>query len=178
MNNIYNEEIIKGVFLIILALAGHFISQTLGCKTQKLLSDSMIGKHIIIIFIIYFTIGFVNSNKPEHPTSVMKMAIVIYILFLFFTKMNLTFTIIVFILLAISYVNYTFINYYNSITSKESNYEKNIVLLNKIQNILYITIACLIIIGFSLYFNQQYNDYYKTWSTTKFLFGVNKCKSM
>ena len=45
----YLESIIKGIFLLILAVAGNFVAETLGCKTQKLLSNNMLSKHIIIV---------------------------------------------------------------------------------------------------------------------------------
>ena len=93
------EDTLKGVFLLVLAVAGNFIAETLGCKTQKLLSENMFAKHFISIFILYFAIGFVNSDSPQHPVTVMQTAAVIYTLFLLFTKMNLTFTLIVFLLL-------------------------------------------------------------------------------
>ena len=48
----YLESIIKGIFLLILAVAGNFVAETLGCKTQKLLSNNMLSKHIIIILTI------------------------------------------------------------------------------------------------------------------------------
>ena len=89
--------------------------------------------------------------------------------------MDLTFTLIVFLLMAMAYINSTFIHYYKSETPEEIKLIEN---LEKIQKLLYILIIVLILIGFSLYFRKQYNDYYKTWSTSKFLFGVNKCKSM
>ena len=169
------EDTLKGVFLLVLAVAGNFIAETLGCKTQKLLSENMFAKHFISIFILYFAIGFVNSDSPQHPVTVMQTAAVIYALFLLFTKMDLTFTLIVFLLLGASYINSTFIDYYKSETPE------NIELIERLENIQkmsYMLMTGLILIGFSLYFRKQYNDYYKTWSTTKFLFGVNKCKSM
>jgi hypothetical protein len=169
------EDTLKGVFLLVLAVAGNFIAETLGCKTQKLLSENMYSKHFISLFILYFAIGFVNSDSPQHPTTVIQIASVVYVLFLMFTKMNLVFTLIVFGLLAITYINSTFINYYKSETPKET---ELITTLESLQNKYYTLIVGLILIGFSLYFRKQYGEYHKTWSTSKFLFGVNKCKSM
>ena len=34
----YLDEAMKGIFLLILAVAGNFVAETLGCKSQKLLS--------------------------------------------------------------------------------------------------------------------------------------------
>ena len=36
----------------------------------------------------------------------------------------------------------------------------------------------LIIIGFGFYAHNQYNSHYKSWSTIKFIFGVNNCDSI
>jgi len=171
----YMNDVIKGIFLLVLAVAGNFVAETLGCKTQKLLSENMYAKHMVILLILYFAIGFTGGDVPQHPSVVLKMALGIYVLFLLFTKMDLRFTLIVFGLLAFTYVNSTFINYYKEVTPEE---EKTIELLEKIQKVMYVSMTGLIILGFSLYFRKQYSEYYKTWSTSKFLFGVNKCQSM
>ena len=174
-NENYMHNAIKGIFLLVLAVAGNFVAETLGCKTQKLLSENMYAKHMVILLILYFAIGFTDDGVPQHPIVVLQMTLGIYILFLLFTKMDLRFTLIVFVLLAFTYINSTFINYYKKVTPEE---QKNIDLLEKEKNITYVLMSGLIILGFSLYFRKQYSEYYKTWSTSKFLFGVNKCQSM
>jgi len=170
------NSVTKGIFLLILAVAGNFVAETLGCKTQKLLSENMYSKHLIILLILYFSIGFVNSEKPLDPKETFQLALSIYVLFILFTKMSLTFTIIVFCLLAYIYINSTYIDYY-----KKSNPKKNKNEIEKLQNINklgYIWISILIIIGFGLYFKKQYTEHYEDWNTMKFIFGVNKCDSM
>jgi hypothetical protein len=169
------DDTIKGIFLLILAVSGNFVAETMGCKTQKLLSESMLAKHSIIYLIIYFALGFTTDETP-HPIDLAKNALVIWILFLLFTKMSLPFTILVFALLSIRYILNTYIEYLKS-DGDEKNRDliKNTKLIGK--NITYL-VTGLVIIGFSLYFRNQYNEYYKTWSTFKFIFGVNKCKSL
>ena len=169
------NDTVKGVFLLILAISGNFVAETLGCKSQKLLSENMYAKHFISIFILYFAIGFVNSEKPKHPNDVMKSALIIYILFILFTKMDITFTLIVFSILASTYVISTYVNYYKEVTPEDN---ELIEKLEYIQKACYTVMIGLIFIGFGLYFKKQHKDYYKTWSTSKFLFGINKCKSM
>ena len=169
----YLESIIKGIFLLILAVAGNFVAETLGCKTQKLLSNNMLSKHIVIILILYFAVDFPTAADPNHPGMNLAMALSIYILFVLFTKMSLTFTLVVFALLTFTYVSTSFINYY------EKKDPKNELLqhLHTARKGLYIGMIAAIILGFSLYFIKQRRDYSKNWSTQKFIFGVNKCKS-
>jgi hypothetical protein len=175
-NEEFMNNIIKGIFLLILAVSGNFVAETLGCKTQKLISENMYAKHLVIILILYFAIGFTNTDEAKHPFVLLKMVMYVYALFLLFTKMDIRSTIIVFGLLSLSYVNSTFINYYKNISPDGE--EETIELLGKIQKTLYVSMTAIIFIGFTLYYRKQYSEYYNTWSTSKFLFGVNKCKSM
>lgn len=89
--------------------------------------------------------------------------------------MSLTFTIIVFSILGLTYILSTFIEYYKTSKPKE---KKLIQTLEKIQKIGFILMALFIFVGFILYFKKQYAEYYKSWSTITFLVGVNKCKSL
>ena len=57
----YLESIIKGIFLLILAVAGNFVAETLGCKTQKLLSNNMYAKHVVLLTTIYFCINYTDN---------------------------------------------------------------------------------------------------------------------
>ena len=170
------NNMIKGIFLLILAVSGNFVAETLGCKTQKILSENMMLKHMIIILILYFTIGFTTETESVHPTKTMLNALKIYVLFLLFTKMDMTFTLIVFIFISIAYINYTYIDYYKKLNKKDNN--EVIKTHEKIQKILTVTTLATLLLGFVLYFRKQYNDYYKTWSTISFIFGINKCKSL
>ena len=166
-----NDEstLIKGLFLLILAISGNFIAETLGCKTQYLLTNNMYAKHLISLFILFFSISiFDTSYGPPHI--LLKKTFMIYIIFIMYTKMDITFTIIVFSLLSLVYI----------ITIYEEYYEKNDIeqdkklLFEKYRTNLYY----LIIFGFLLYFRRQYEDHSKNWSTSKFIFGANKCDSL
>ena len=171
---INSEMAINGVFLLILAVAGNFIAETLGCKTQKLLTENMMAKHFITFMILYFAIGFTNSENDIHPFSILALSTSIYVLFILFTKMDMNFTIVVFGLLFVLYLLSSFLSYYKNITPD------NVVLISTIessQTILFYVVPLIIILGSSLYFMKQYKDHRNYWSTIKFFFGVNKCSS-
>jgi len=169
MNNYLDINIIKGVFLLILALFGNFIAETLGCQSQKLLSENMLAKHLIIIMFIFFSINL-TVDSDIHPNINILKSIFVWILFVLFTKMSINFTIIVFLLIMIVYIIGSYINYY-----KKNNKETKI--LSSIQTNLYYLIVFLIIIGFIFYLKKQYADYKDNWDTLTFLFGKTICKS-
>ena len=171
----YENSIIKGIFLLILAVSGNFVAEVLGCKTQRLLSNNMLAKHSIIFMILFFTINFVDSGEQKHPGTIFKIALCIHIMMLLFTKMNIYFTIICFIILFTIYVSFVYIDFYKK---DEKKYKNEIKQIREFQPTLYKLFFVLLIIGFVLYFRKQYTDYYDKWSTFNFIFGVTKCKSM
>tara|TARA_B100000902_G_C26955523_1_gene737963 strand:- start:28 stop:576 length:549 start_codon:yes stop_codon:yes gene_type:complete len=175
-NETSNQKEIKGLFLLILAISGNFIAETLGCKTQKLLSENIYIKHCISLFILFFSITLFDDGIVKNPYDIFKKALSIYILFILFTRMNLQFTIIVFILLGLNYIIHLYIDYYDSLNNR--NYIEKSEELNKIKNYIYAIIIVLILVGFILYFRKQYKEHYKNWSTAKFIFGVRKCNSL
>ena len=88
--------------------------------------------------------------------------------------MNLTFTMIVFVLLFISYN----LNLHVKSLKKKNIESKYSETIKKIQSILGFVIVLVIIIGFISYYNYQRSEYKNNWSTLKFLFGVTNCASI
>lgn len=167
------DSIITSTFLLILAISGGYISQTLGCKTQKMLTNNMFSKHLVLLMLIYFT----NSSfvmESEKPTEILKLTLMIYIGYLLYTKMDIHFTLFVFILLFVYYILHSFKNYYKEDPEKEDYVQKIILLQKSIIN--YIVIS--IIIGFLLYAREKKIEYGKKFSLYKFLLGVPKCKGL
>ena len=106
--------IIDGLFLLLLAISGNFIAETLGCQTQKLLTESIMAKQLMTFFIIFFTISYSNKDI-DSPLSKLTKALLVYGFFLLFTKMNLTFTIATFLTLLALYIVGLYIDYYKRI---------------------------------------------------------------
>jgi len=171
----YGGDEIKGLFLLILAIGGGYTAETLGCKTQKLLSSNMYVKHMISLFILFFSISVFDTGEIKHPFEIFKSALGIYLLFVCFTKMDIRLTMIVFLLMAGNYVLNLYINYLREHQLEEIHKR---ILLEKIKVNIYKLIVILILVGFVMYFKKQYTDHSKGWSTKKFLFGVRKCDSL
>jgi len=170
MNQLIDKNIIKGIFLIILAEYGNFVADTVGCNTQKFLSENILAKQFIIIMIIYFSINF-TSDTDVNPTINIIKALVVWCGFLMFNKMNLTFTITAFLLLVTVYIIDNYNQYYKL-------QKKNTDKLDKIQQYIYILIAVLTISGFLIYLSKKYVEYKDVWSNIDFIFGKNSCSSM
>ncbi len=169
------KKILQSVFLIILAVSGNYVAQTLGCSTQQLLNKSMLAKQFVILFLIYFTLAYTNRTDVN-PTVNFKYTMIIWIFFLMITKMDLCITIIVIFLLVGIYILMNYISYYTSI-NENNEYDCNIENLKNISDILtYITIG-LIIFGFFSYYIKQKNDY-PDFSFYKFIFGILDCSNL
>ena len=167
------RDSVTGIFLLILAFTGSFLQPLFGCRAQKQLSENMYLKHIALIFTLYFTVSFVGDDDEFDILRYSFQTFIIYIFFIMFTKMNLTFSLIVFVLLFISYN----LNSYKELLNKKEE-RKYDDLIEKIQKTLISIIALCIVTGFIIYYNHQRGQYKNNWSTLKFLFGINKCKSL
>jgi len=170
MNQIIDKNIVKGIFLIILAEYGNFVADTVGCKTQKFLSENILAKQFIIIMIIYFSINF-TSDADVNPSINIIKALSVWAGFLMFNKMSLPFTITVFILLMAVYI----IDNYNQYYKK---HKKNTDKLDITQKGIYVLIVALTLIGFIIYLSKQYIEYKDVWSNADFIFGKNSCSSI
>ena len=92
--------------------------------------------------------------------------------------MNIYFTIFILLLLAIVYAldkYVTYVKYNKKHNKKDETDEKLINNLILLSDSLIIFIILSILLGFTLYLYQQYNDHKKNWSIFKFIFGSIKC---
>jgi len=166
-------DIIKGIFLLILAISGNFLSETMGCQVQKLLTTNMIAKNIIILMVIYFALGFASDQTNPHPLHIMKQTLFIWVFFLIFNKMDMYFTIVVTFLLFSILLCKDYISYYHGKNEKE--YNEKIAFLEDLSNKIIILTSLITIVGFLLYFRKQRSDYSDSFSYSKFILGSPKC---
>ena len=191
----YNEQenkfvlgLVKALFLLILALSGNFLAETLSCQTQKIFSK-MWAKHIVLFFLIYFTIDVVDrGDVPADPGKQLLDALALYIAFHLFTKMNFQFTMIIFFALCAIYIlgNYRTLFKYKIEQLKKNpkmkelvfDYEKKDKLYGNIQMYLYYGSIAGVIIGSTIYLLQKKAEYGKKFSYYTFFNGVQVCKSL
>lgn len=174
-NRIEQLQPIYGIFLLILAVAGNFIAEVMGCKTQNLLSENMFAKNFIVILSIYFSIGFASSNKVS-PFTHFRRSILIWFFFIIFNKMTATITNITFILLLSILILKNWIDYFTAVDEEEN--KSKIDTCFQLINMIFKIILVIMCIGFVTYFRKQYYDYKDTdegFDFNLFLFGKVKC---
>jgi hypothetical protein len=176
----YNPQFLRSVLLLVLAVSGNFVGNTLGCKTQYHMTKNMYVKHIVLLCIIYFTLSFTN-DKFNNPVEIFKNTLLIWLAFIIFTKQNITLTAISAFLFFSTYILHTFTDYYNN-KLKETKDKNEINNLNKklknityLRNITWIAGFIILIIGFISYLKEKKDEYKNDFDITKFLFGIEKC---
>ena len=103
--------IINGIFLLLLAISGNFVGDTVGCNLKKLLKENQYVIQFIVIGMIYFVITF-SSDSSEETIPFMdhiKLTVIIYILWCMFTRLGYKITILVTLLLFIHYIIHVYI---------------------------------------------------------------------
>lgn len=166
---------IQGIFLLILAVSGNFVAETMSCQAQKVLSENMYVKHGVIVMITYFSLGFASGEENISPVELFKQAVSIWAFFLMFNKMEMYFTAMVVVMLTTLLICKNSITYY-----EKEDAEKNkeiIKTLTHTMDYLFSAITLTTIVGFGLYFKKQHSDYFSTFSYTTFLFGTPKCSN-
>lgn len=171
----YNEKILKGFFLLLLAIMGNFTAETLGCKIRYVLTNNILVKNLLTFFLLYFAVDF-TSIEGLNPIKTFEISAIIYLLFILFNKNIPIFTLIIFFLLVIGYICLSFVKYYKNIN--QDIYNDNIKYIENYLEINKFVIIFLLILGFIFYFKKQYKDHKKNWSTITFLFGKINCDSM
>jgi hypothetical protein len=180
----YNPNLLKSILLLVLAVSGNFVGNTLGCKTQYHMTNNMYVKHALLIFITFFTLNY-TASENENPSMQILRAFIIWVCYLLFTKQNITFTGLSAGILILTYVIDTFSSYYTKISEdkelgekvKKENKEKADT-LNKFKNYSFKAGILTIIIGFSLYFREKYTEYGNDFNILTFIFGKTTCKSL
>ena len=174
------ETILKATLLLVLSVSGNFLAETLGCQSQKVLGN-MIVKHVLILFMIYFTIDFTQRDQDTiNPFINVFKAICVWILFHLFTHMNIIPTFIVGVLLMILFFISNYRHYIDNKKKKSTTDLKNLESMDNTlkltQELIFVTMFIIILVGCSIYYFEKKREYKTDFKTWKFIFGVKKCK--
>jgi len=160
-------HIIPFIFLLTTSILTNFIGDVMGCKIQKLFSNNIILKYLVILFIIYSTITVFEKNTS--PKEHFIKSLYILILFILFTKNTLRITILIGVCMIILFIIEDYKNYYKNIKKNEKIKE-----LNNISIFLKYIILILIIYGHIIYIIKQKNKFNTKFDIFK-LYKGDKC---
>jgi len=167
----------NSMMLLILAVMGNFVAETLSCETQELLTNNMLAKHLIVIFMIFFTLNFTSSANP-YPPLAFRNALIIWVLFVMFGKTRAHYTVAIGIILASVFVTKTFRVYYKKNVNNKGDRERLDKHLLYVQEVALACAIILIVVGFFLYLSDKRKEYGRRFKMAKFIFGVKTCKGL
>lgn len=176
--------VISGIFLLIVIQCGGYISELLTCKLQLMLTTNMVYKHIVLLIVILTVLMLADTNYEKNPLVHIQITGLMYITFILFIKMNIKFTLATIFVLLLLFILTHYIEYLKQIKDKtnetnETNEKKELInYLSNLKNAFIYAVIILIFSGFIKYFTEKRIEYAENWSTFKFIFGVNKCKSL
>lgn len=167
----------KGLFVLYLIISINFANTTFACKLQKLLTESMLAKHIVGFFTLYF---FVIVTSPPRRKSAglldnrVLQAIILYALFMISSRCDTYFLAIFLIGLGINFI----INSYLDGLPQDST-EISPDTEHKLHQFACICAAisvCALLIGFILFYGEKRLEYGTKFQFGDFLFGNPHCR--
>ena len=109
MKVIFNRDIIRGIFLLVLTILATTVENTFSCQTLQFIYKNTYARQFLLLSVIYFIIDF-STKKSLNPSYNLKYSLILYILYTIVSKQNIFFSSIIFILICIAfnYVRKTF----------------------------------------------------------------------
>ena len=180
----YNVDNFKApldsLFLVFLAIIGGIGIKLLTCPLQDILHNNVLIRQIAYFLVILFTSSFLDDGKTN-PLVHFRNAFFVWVFLILFTKMNLTFTFLVFFMVLVIYIIHMFMKYYNHLIIKNEN-NNQYKIINGNLNILTIIIGTIafitLIFGFFSFLFEKKSQYKKKFDLIKFIFGVRFCKKL
>ena len=162
-----NSLKLMSIFIFVLIICSNFMGELIPCKAQKVLSDSMLLKHLIGFFTLLF---FVLLTIPElkEQGNIISSTIGLYALFLLFINCNWMVWICVLSLMGVLYLLHIFKD------EKDNNMSDELMLSIK-KNVMYLVII-LLPLGFIHYLGEKRIEYGSNFNFMTFLFGRPSCK--
>jgi hypothetical protein len=184
MTESLNEKIpLYAIFILILIVCAEYLKELMPCKLDYILKNNIYVKHFfcfltLLFFIVITTEPFKDKNFKE----IIIKSILLYILFILLIKNDYRIFFSVMILLGLIYIisikKYELIDLLKKdidIKTKKE-YENQINILVSVNNILFVIVITLIIIGFLFYMKKKKNQYKEKFHFLTFFFGKINCK--
>lgn len=164
---------LKHLFVLYLIIAGNYLGELFGCKTQKMFQENMYFKHIIGFMTLYFFVLFTSAEEQKRGlVDNLKMSLVLYACFVLTTRTNYKFILPIMVCLFLIYALDRGEEFYR----KEKEYKKLKYTKLASKVFTYIGIG-LTLVGFGVYIYQKRKEYGSSkWNWLTFFLGNPKCR--
>ena len=168
------------VLLFILVVSGNYIGELLPCRVQYQLQHNIYLKHLMGVLTLSFFVILTSSSYSKFSNiRKLLLSFILYIFFLAFAKTHYSVWFTLIVLISIIYVSSLIkedmINdKYKIFKNMEKN--KQITLLNKINNVLSIISLIIVSFGVIIYYLEKEKEYKKKFSFFKFFIGKITCR--
>jgi hypothetical protein len=167
----------KNLFILYLVISSNFLGNLFGCQIQNSFTNNILIKHLLGFLTLFFFIGLAETSDilPSEPTQKMVFSFVIYILFLFSTRIKVSFWFPFIICLALVYIVQIYKEYENKQTKPDKSKVDNYLMYQKV----FLGLAVFVsIIGFVVYFYDKKVQHGDSFSYFRFIFGNTVCDSL
>jgi hypothetical protein len=170
LNLSYFENGLNGIFLFMIIILGSYIENMFPCGFQKLFNRNIYCKYILSFFMLFIAIIISNDKLSKNKNIFFLFGItgLLYLWFLFMTKMNVYFFIS---LIVVLFGLYAYIEY--SDTNKLEEKDKKTYDIIKLT--LFILAIVITVVGFLLYYGEKKYEYKKMFSWNTFFFDSVVC---
>lgn len=170
---ISGDKFITAIFFLFLGLAGGYVADgIMSCGIRKMIVESIAIKHVVFFVLIYFAIGFVDSETTS-PLSILLSAVLVYSMFMIIMKSQKEYVLVAVVLLGILFVLRKVRTSFDPLVDPIA-----IENIDRFSSILNYVIFLIVLVGFVIYFRRQYMEHKATFTLTRFFFGTNKCASI
>ena len=174
-NEFINASI--SVFILLLIISGNFLGELMPCRVREELSSNMVLKH----FFGYLTLTFFAIVTVFKTTSIniLLLSFLVYVYFIFLSKTNWRFWIVVVFLLGTSYIIHVMGLTINKDDIKEDNKTLSTVMDNILPTVQlsFVMLALfLTFIGSIIYMGNKKKEYGKDFSYIHFFLGKPECR--
>jgi hypothetical protein len=149
----------KYLFILYLIIFANFLGSLLDCKVQELFSNYLLVKNILGFLIVYFLITIADNSNTYSLRKKFYISIIVYLIFIFSTKIHHNAWYIMIIILAIVYVLHLLKDEKDDPVKQEQ--------IKKAERLLVILAGIVMIVGFIYYISQNKID---------FVFQIKSCK--
>ena len=162
------------IFILLLVITADF-SSIFPCRLQRNLSNNIFLKHFFGFATMLFFVVLSTPLKNQDVLIIIRKSLMLYILFIMIIKTDYRFFIAIIILLAVLYLRMLKKYELIAMLDDEDIKDPTIDTMIYINNIIFISVIVLTIIGFFIYMGEKKYEYKNKFSYINFLFGIYKC---